>query len=140
MQCSSAAIYRDSSSSTTNRELWCWHPQELLQDWWNCPTDGTGHPSLFAEWPAEQGCLWRAVVNSTRWSAACVPDWETDFVGTRLAAWVHHLTSGAFDPEERDRAGQQAALTYFLHSMRQALVPKQARLGYSEHTLLPPAS
>ena len=110
--------------------------QDMLDDWWRCPFDGTGDRGWTHNWPAEQGCLWAALVNSSRWAHACAPDWGSEFVGQR-PSWVHHLTSGSSSGEDRDVQGAAEAVRYFLHAMRQSLLPAQVRLGYSRYAVVP---
>lgn len=107
----------------------------MLEDWWTCPKDGTGEPGWTHDWPAEQGCLWRALVNATKWAHACVYDWDTEFIGTR-PSWVHHLTSGSYSAEARSTEVSLEAVRYFLHSVKQTLQSKQTRLAYSDYSVV----
>lgn len=108
----------------------------MLDDWWRCPFDGTGERGWTHNWPAEQGCLWLALVNSTKWAHACSPDWDSEFVGKR-PSWVHHLTSGSSSGADRNAQGAAEAIRYFLHNMRQSLLPAPARLSYSQYGVVP---
>ena len=111
--------------------------QEMLADWWACPTPGgAGEPGWTHNWPAEQGCLWVALVNATKWAHACAPDWGSEFIGVR-PSWVHHMTSGSSSGDDRNAQGALEVVRYFLHAMRQSLLPAEARLGYSQFRVVP---